>query len=118
MIKKYKAKVTREDEYLIEIDTEIWTKQEIKSWSESFYDADSAKDIVKHLSYAISSMGLRKFYEGFGYVKMESESGKLIDQYKDGSWVPLSEDDYVKGLKVTILTHDEDYNTELKIINS
>jgi hypothetical protein len=109
-LKKYRVEVTRVDEYIIEIDTDVWNEGLIQQFNDSIYESEDAEDIAKHLATSISCQGKAEWMEGFGYVKQRfhrMEKGELLDQYKPGR-IKVSEDDYYPGLMVEINAYDED----------
>ncbi len=116
---KFNITVTRTDEYEIDIDENIWTPEEIKSWASVFYDANSPEDIAKH--FAISFMRNDNSYhiEGFGYVPELRKDGTVKSvPYRDenGKYCELPEEKFTKGLTIYPITKDEDYETEVKTL--
>ncbi len=117
-IQKFTVEVTRVDEYEIEIDDAIYTDEVIEQWSESFQETDEdnrKEDFVKHLANAITSGGKAEPMEGFGYVKQKWHASKeddLLFQVKSGMQ-KVTEEDYSPGLFVNIISHDDDYQTEI-----
>jgi hypothetical protein len=112
---RYNVEVTRVDEYEIEIDDSVWTEEEIKNWNKSFQDAKKPKHIVDHLAKAISNYGTAEWMEGFGFIKQKHcrmKEGDFYTQYNDDR-KDIPEEDYTKGLLVTIIQHNEDYETEI-----
>lgn len=117
-LKKYTIEVTRVDEYEIEIDDSIYTDEFIEQWSESFFDSEEdnrQEDFVKHLATGLTSGGIMKGIEGFGYVKQKYESDEdpdLLPQYSSAS-KRITEEEYSPGLFVKIRQYDTDYETEV-----
>ncbi|MBC7847233.1 MAG: hypothetical protein H7Y10_12150 [Flavobacterium sp.] len=117
-LKKYKVEVTRVDEYEIEIDDALWTNERIAEWSESFFETDynnRQEDFVKHLAESLTHQGIKEGIEGFGHVKQKyhsMEEGDLLTQYYDGL-KKITEDNYTEGLFVNIISHKDDYETEI-----
>lgn len=113
---KFKVTVTRTDEYVIEVDETIWTPEEIKGWAKTFYPADDPEDIAKHLAGTIMYEGSGNgFMEGFGYVKTFRSDGSLKHQTGEG-FKKLTEDQYTKGLSVTPLIENDDFEYEIEEI--
>ncbi|MFV8336460.1 hypothetical protein ACNQF7_10295 [Flavobacterium sp. RSP29] len=117
-IKKYTIEVTRVDEYEIEIDDSIWTDERISSWSDSFFETDEdsrQEDFVKLLANALTHQDIKEGMEGFGYVKQKyhsMEEGDLLTQYSSGL-TKVSEENYTEGLFVNIISHKDEYDTEI-----
>lgn len=65
-MKKFKCTVTKETIMEVEIDDSVWTPEQIKDWSNSFYDADSLSEVVEHLARMKSEYEDGEFIEGFG----------------------------------------------------
>ena len=116
-IKKYTVEVTRVDEYEIEIDDSIFTDEVIAEWSESFFPTDEdsrLEDYVKHLAESLTHQGIQEGIEGFGFIKQKyhsMEEGALLFQTYQGK--KLTEEDYSEGLFVNIISHKDDYETEI-----
>lgn len=91
-MKKFKCTVTKETIMEIEIDDSIWTPEEIKEWSKSFYDADGLSDVVKHLARMKSEHEDGELIEGFGIP--------MVNGQKPYSY--LSDDDINKSTNVCI----------------
>jgi hypothetical protein len=110
-MKKFKATVTRTDEYHIEIDENVWDKEQLKEWGSAFSNVDSVQDLSEYLVLSIIREGHESFIEGFGYVKTFRKDGSQHKKFGIG-FKEISEDDYTKGIKVTILSEDDDYEVE------
>jgi hypothetical protein len=107
------TEVTRIDEYLIKIDETIWNKKELADFSDTFWEVESAEDLVKSLAETMARNGAGcGFIEGFGYVKTLYSDGSLKNQYLPGTYTPVTE--YTPGIEVKILSEDDDISTELK----
>jgi len=64
---KYKIEATRTDDYIIEINSLIWTEKELKDWSKTFSDIDSTEDLAE-----ILSVSMMKYGTGPGKVSFET----------------------------------------------
>ncbi|MEO8532832.1 MAG: hypothetical protein ABI441_03745 [Flavobacterium sp.] len=117
-IKKYKVEVTRVDEYEIEIDDAIYTDDVIEQWSEIFFNTDEdtrQEDFAKHLASGITSAGIKEVLEGFGYVKQKhhnTSDGDILPQYTS-QLKKVTEEEYSPGILVNIISHNDDYTTEI-----
>lgn len=111
---KFSITVIRTDEYEIEIDENIWTPEYINDWSKSFYPAEDAEDIAKHLAAAIMNEGSGNgFMEGFGVVKTLYNNGNEKRQWETIT-KPIAAEDYTKGVSVKIITENDDYEYEIE----
>lgn len=114
---KFKVTVTRVDEYEIEIDEKVWDEKALKDWSATFNDVNSVQDIAK--DFAVAYMRTESYFtEGYGYVKEFYKDGTVRGiPYKgeNGEFkYPLPDEKYAKGISITPLVQDEDYETEIK----
>lgn len=72
-MKKFKCTVTKETIMEVEIDDSVWTPEQIKDWSNSFYYADSLSEVVEHLARMKSEYEDGEFIEGFGIPMIDGE---------------------------------------------
>ena len=113
-MKKYNVQAIRTDEYEIEIDENVWTDEKLKAWSEVFSDCEDTEDLAEHLSSLLLGLGYERFLEGFGYVYTENQFGEKLSQYhydNNGKLVKVT--DFAEGIKVKIITMDDDYDYEV-----
>jgi hypothetical protein len=64
-MKKFRCTVEKTYTYEIEFDETIWTEDNIKNWSEIFYDADDLEDVAKILAGMKTNFEVGEFIEGF-----------------------------------------------------
>lgn len=105
--KKLKVQANREDEYIIEFDESLIDEKHLAQYGQYFHEVGSIEEYAEELAYAIIRNGTGRFMEGFGYIKMYNQNGVHIKCY-DGI-MPIAEEQYVKGIKVTVIAHDEEY---------
>ena len=113
----FKVVAKREDNYVISIDPEQWNEEYLANWSSVFHKVYEVKDIVENLSFQILRFGSTGHYEGYGYVKTFASDGRELIQTMrgdDGSLVVVTERDYCKGISVTIIDEDEEYEFEIE----
>lgn len=65
-MKKFKCTVTREYEYEIEFDENVWTDEELKEWSSVFTDVDNLQELAELLAEYKTKYDSGEFIEGFG----------------------------------------------------
>lgn len=65
-MKKFKCNVTREYEYEIEFNENVWNENELNKWSEVFQDAADLNDLAEILAEYKTRYGKGEFIEGFG----------------------------------------------------
>lgn len=116
---KFNVTVVRTDEYEIDIDESVWTKEEIKDWGNIFWGGSSLRDVASSLGEAWMKQGAGYFKEGFGYVRELDSNGlpKSIP-YKDenGNYGELPEEKYSKGLTIKPISEDEDYEVSVSVV--
>lgn len=113
---KFNVTVVRTDEYEIEIDENVWTKEEIKEWGNTFWGGSSLRDVASALGTAWMKQGADYFKEGFGYVReLDSNGSPKHIPYKDekGNYGNLPEEKYAKGLSIKPISEDENYEVEV-----
>ena len=118
---KYKVKVTRTDEYEIEIDASVWTKEAIEAWGNTFSGGNSLGHVVCALGKAWMRQDSGFHKEGFGYVReLDSNGIKQNIPFKDevGNYGSLPDERYTKGLTIRPITEDEDYKVDAFWIRS
>lgn len=121
IIMKYKVQVIRTDEYEIEIDENVWNETELKDWSSIFWKVSSTEDVAKNFAIAFMRNEDRYFIEGYGYVKEYLKNGTLRSvPYHDekGNYMELPEEKYSKGISITAISQDDEYETEISQITS
>lgn len=64
-MKKYKCTVTKEYEYEIEFDENVWNEEELKEWSKSFFDVDGLQELAEELAALKTKYDNGEFIEGF-----------------------------------------------------
>lgn len=115
---KFNVTVTRTDEYEIKIDKNVWNKKELEKWSKVFHPVSDVEDIAKDFAIAFMRNDNSYFIEGYGYVKEFYKDGKsfkkVFKKNAKGNAVPLTEDEYAKGISIRPITCDFDYDTEIK----
>jgi hypothetical protein len=113
---KFNVTVVRSDEYEIEIDESVWTKEEIKEWGNTFYGGSSLRDVASSLGEAWMKQGSGYFKEGFGYVReLDGNGNPKTIPFKDdeGNYCNLPDEKYTKGLTIRPITEDENYEVEV-----
>lgn len=111
------VKVTREDEFLIKIDPEVWNKKVLKAWSCFFTEVESLEDLATVLSHKISRDGYRGFIEGFGYLNVKLSNGVTVLHHKrvNGKLKPIEPGDLCEGIYIQLLKYNDDYSFETEI---
>lgn len=112
-MKKYSIEAVRTDTYIVEIDESIWTPEELEKWGSVFFDMDSTKELAEHVAFVVMRGGYEKFSEGFGYLYTQDGDGRQLRQWAMNEKGVLAEvTDFSPGIKVTIISQDEEYNFE------
>lgn len=95
---KFKVRVTREDEYEIEIDEKVHDEQWMDDFRNVFYDYYSLEDHAEHLGQHRARFK-DPFIEGYGYVLVDGKNPtwrKDIEPTKSINIKVISEDDNVE----------------------
>lgn len=112
-MKKVRVEIKRVDLYTIIFNEEIWTKEEIKKWSKSFFKAETVEDLAKALTYSIMQNGSDYcFHEGFGYVAV-FKNGEQIKHYNGTKKILAKQ--YTPGIIVRILDENEDFEYDVEV---
>jgi len=115
-MEQFKIEVIKTDEFLVKVDPGVWNEETRKEWSNTFWNVDSTEDVAKSLAEAVSRKGLEEYYEGFGRVKTFFSDGTLRAQFKhndEGVFQILTDEQYCKGVSITVLSMDDDIETNL-----
>ncbi len=105
-MKKFRVTVTREDEYEIEFDEEIYNKKFIEDFKEVFYDFDSLEEHAEHIAQHRARFG-QKFIEGYGIPFV---NGKKPLIYRD-----IEEKQVAYGLNINIISEDDLYDMGIEV---
>lgn len=97
-MKKFKVTVTREDEYEIEFDEEVYNDEFIKDFKEVFYNFDSLKEHAKHIAQHMARFQQR-FIEGYGIPLINGEKPLILDE--------RDEENVAHGLNINIISEDD-----------
>lgn len=119
-IMKFKIKVTRTDEYVIEIDETIWDEKALKEWSKTFHPIESVKKFAENYAVNFLRYGANRFLEGYGYVRQLYSNGEFkgMSVNSDGKYRLLPPAEFTKGITIMPLSEDEEFETETKTITS
>lgn len=114
---KFKVTVVRTDEYEIDIDESVWTKEEIKEWGKIFWGGTSLRDVASALGEAWMKQGAGFFKEGFGYVRELDSKGspkKIPVKNEKGEFDFLPDEKFAKGLTLRPINEDESYEVDVR----
>ncbi|MBN8565254.1 MAG: hypothetical protein J0M25_00780 [Flavobacteriales bacterium] len=113
-MKTFNIKLVREDEYKIEVDSEVWNEEARKDFETVFWPLPELEDVAKSVAEGITRRGIGQFYEGFGHL-VTFRDGKEMIQRKivNGQIHKREAGDYCKGIIVHILDFDYDYSIEI-----
>lgn len=114
-MKKYNINAIRTDEYIIEVDENVWNQEALDIWNSVFGGCDTLQELAEHISFLILRFGYERFLEGFGYLYVQSEDGRQKTLFKRddaGKCVIVTE--FAEGIKVTIISEDDEYDFETK----
>lgn len=101
--KRFKVEVTRIDEYIIEIDEDIYNEEWITEFERHFHPLDNGlESIAEDIAIFRARFGER-FQEGYGRITEDSCINLLVEK-----------DDYAEGLNIVIKIEDEDIEAEVE----
>lgn len=105
-MKKFKCKVTREDEYEIEIDENIIDEEWMEQFREYMYDFTTHEEHAEQIAQLRARFG-GDFMEGYGYP--------LVDGAKP--WHCEENDKRIeKGINIKIISEDDDCYVDVEEI--
>jgi hypothetical protein len=78
-MKKFKCTVTKNYDYEIEIDENVWTDENIKRWASVFEEAETLEDLVAIIAERKTKYNTGEFIEGFGFVKINGKNPFAIE---------------------------------------
>ncbi len=115
-MKRFNARPQRTDEYIIEIDENVWNDDALKEWGNVFWELDGIEDLVEAIAMSLLRDGYERFIEGFGYLYTMRRGGYHLKQYEhvDGDFREVTE--FAKGIKVTIVSEDDEFECEVEEI--
>lgn len=94
-MKKFKVKVERVDEYVIEFDENVINKEFIDSFKEYFYDFDTLEEHAEHIAQFRARFGER-FIEGYGNVMVNGRVPFMV-----------KEEEVEKGINIKVVSEDD-----------
>ena len=120
-MKKFKCTVTRTDEFVIELDENVFTEEYMREFRDVFYKFYDLEDHAKHLAWHQAEYGGdggNRFIEGYGSVLRNGELPFSFEDFAlDGS--KKSENDVVKsapGINIITTDNPEDCDVEVEEI--
>ena len=117
-MKKFKCTVTRTDDFVIELDENVFTEEYMKEFRDVFYQFHDLEDHAKHLAWVQAQFGDDRFIEGYGSVLRDGELPFSFEDYNaDGS--KKKDDELVKpapGVNIITKNNSEDCEVEVKEI--
>ncbi len=105
-MKKFNVVVTRTDEYEKEVDENVWNEKELADWSKTFHHVSDQWDVAQDLAERVIRQGHSEFIEGYGHIA----AFRKKDGYEYHSYTKSK----CPGIKLTVISEDEDYQTEVK----
>lgn len=72
-MKKFKVEVTKTWNFEVEIDEDVWSKENIEDWKKTFYDVVGLEEIIEIFSTMFAEQGEGSFLEGFGIPMINNE---------------------------------------------
>ena len=119
-IRKFNVKVTREDEYEIAIDDEIYTREWMDEFGKYMWKLDDIQDIAKAIAWHQMRNGDERFLEGLGNI---TRDGELPFSHRDfdgnGNLSPEDKrDKAAPGLDINAFYEDEEYEIIIEEVNA
>lgn len=97
-MKRFKCKVERTDEYIIEFDEDIWTEELMAEFREMFFPLHTLEEHAEQVAQMRARFPDNSFYEGYGVPKV---NGKI-------PWLIREENYEDSGVNIIIESEDED----------
>lgn len=94
-MKKFKVKVERVDEYVIEFDENVINKEFIDNFKEYLYDFDTLEEHAEHIAQFRARFGER-FIEGYGNVMVNGRVPFMV-----------KEEEVEKGINIKVVSEDD-----------
>lgn len=111
----YEVTLKKVDQCKIHIDEEIWNQAALQDFSRYFNKVETIEDLLNILFLKIQLQGIGENYEGFGFVKtntlVKNEAMEMVQL--DHNYKRLTDNDYCKGIEITITDENPDYEVEL-----
>lgn len=108
-MKKFKCKVTRVDEYEIEIDEEKISEEWMEAFRSYMYKFHDYEEHAEHLAQLRARLG-EGFYEGYGYISINGERPLAVRLSEK------NENSYEPGININIISEDEECEVEVEEI--
>ena len=108
-MKKFKCRVTRVDEYEIEIDEERINEEWMKDFRSYMYKFHDYEEHAEHLAQ-LRARQREGFYEGYGYVSVNGERPLAVRLSE------LNESSYESGININVISEDEECEVEIEEI--
>lgn len=116
-MKKFHVTVTRTDEYIIEVDENIYNEEWKEAFGNFFWPIEHLKSIAEHLAIHQARNRNYSFIEGYGDVTRNGKLPLSNDYDEKGDLLP--EDKRRKpspGLNIVIIDEDNEFETEVEEI--
>jgi len=93
-MKRFKCKVIREDEYIIEFDEDIINDEWMEEFRKYFYHFDDLEEHAEHLAQ-LRARTESQFMEGYGNITIKHKGGWVEKREETGVTIIIkSEDEY------------------------
>jgi hypothetical protein len=116
-MKKFKCTVTRTDEFVVELDENVFTEEYMKEFRDVFYRFYDLEDHAKHLAWFQAEHGDDRFIEGYGSVLRDGQLPFSFEDYNaDGSKKKKDEISIAPGVNIITKGNPEDCDVEVKEI--
>lgn len=106
-MKKFKCKVTRVEEYEIEIDETKINEKWLKEFRSYMYNFHNYKEHSEHLASLRARQG-EGFYEGYGYISVNRSKPLAVMLSEE------NESSYEPGININIISEDEKCDVEVE----
>lgn len=104
-MKKFKCFVTREDEYIIELDENVINEEWMKDFRDYFYSFDTLEEHAEHIAQFRARFGDHSFIEGYGVPLVNG---------KDPRWVMADDDSLQKAINIKVISEDQNCDIEVE----
>ena len=94
---KFKCTVTREDEYIIEIDENVFDEERMAHFKRYFYDFDTLEEHAEHIAQFRARFGEHDFIEGYGIPLVNGKNPRWDND----------ESSLQKGINIVVVKEDQ-----------
>ena len=101
-IKRFNVTVTRTDEYIVEIDEEIYNEEWQENFERYFYSLDDGLESIAEDIATFRARFGERYQEGYGRI------------IEDSTILECLKEEYAEGLNIIVKSEDEEVDTDVE----